>query len=454
MIYELMHKDVVVADVEIDSFGTLLRIVSVHHKDHFPFGTEPVQSTTDATKLRHWWGNRRIPLSRDDVRHFVDTFLPKSQDLGTLLLSCHGLSLSDCYWIREKGDGVSFANINFFENDYSYDLGDALFRHKGAAQSFFSPDATSEGNLKKRWKIIDGKRVLIKSGSLPHRYEVFHEVIVSSVCAALGIPHVEYRLLEDGDDIYCACDDFLGYSQDFVTAYMIFQAGDKRNDESAYAFLIRKYKELGIQDAALRIQQMLLVDFILGNEDRHLNNFGLLRDANSLKFVGVAPIFDNGSCLCFDKDDSFLEHAVETSWKPFATRSKPSPLDYLDQLPLSSSRLLFAVMPAIRASCVSMSPYLSSKRINAIYRFVARRVAMIAERFHVDKETNPFSLGPTQKRIIEYIQSHGGRLDKADELCLALGISRITAIRNLVTLTEQGLLKRVGSRKNGHWERA
>ncbi len=33
------------------------------------------------------------------------------------------------------------------------------------------------------------------------------------------------------------------------------------------------------------------------NEDRHLNNFGIIRDVNTLKWLDVAPIFDNGQSL-------------------------------------------------------------------------------------------------------------------------------------------------------------
>ena len=33
------------------------------------------------------------------------------------------------------------------------------------------------------------------------------------------------------------------------------------------------------------------------NEDRHLNNFGIIRDVNTLKWLDIAPIFDNGQSL-------------------------------------------------------------------------------------------------------------------------------------------------------------
>ena len=42
---------------------------------------------------------------------------------------------------------------------------------------------------------------------------------------------------------------------------------------------------------------MFILDYIIMNEDRHLNNFGIIRDVNTLKWLDVAPIFDNGQSL-------------------------------------------------------------------------------------------------------------------------------------------------------------
>ena len=40
-----------------------------------------------------------------------------------------------------------------------------------------------------------------------------------------------------------------------------------------------------------------MTDFILSNVDRHFNNVGVLRDAESLQFLRMAPIFDSGKSL-------------------------------------------------------------------------------------------------------------------------------------------------------------
>lgn len=45
---------------------------------------------------------------------------------------------------------------------------------------------------------------------------------------------------------------------------------------------------------------MIVCDFLSCNTDRHDLNLGLLRNVDTLEFVGVAPLFDNGRCFYFD----------------------------------------------------------------------------------------------------------------------------------------------------------
>ena len=42
---------------------------------------------------------------------------------------------------------------------------------------------------------------------------------------------------------------------------------------------------------------MFILDYLILNEDRHLNNFGIIRNVNTLEWVDIAPIFDNGQSL-------------------------------------------------------------------------------------------------------------------------------------------------------------
>ena len=49
------------------------------------------------------------------------------------------------------------------------------------------------------------------------------------------------------------------------------------------------------------MDHQILVDFVISEYDRHLNNFGIIRDADTLKMERLAPIFDSGGCLFVNK---------------------------------------------------------------------------------------------------------------------------------------------------------
>lgn len=42
---------------------------------------------------------------------------------------------------------------------------------------------------------------------------------------------------------------------------------------------------------------MFILDYLILNEDRHLNNFGIIRNVNNLNWIDIAPIFNNGQSL-------------------------------------------------------------------------------------------------------------------------------------------------------------
>ena len=83
----------------------------------------------------------------------------------------------------------------------------------------------------------------------------------------------------------------------------------KRHDSNKdYEEYIRKLESEGIKDVRTKIENMYILDFLIMNEDRHLNNFGIIRDVNTLKWLDVAPIFDNGQSLNIEYYDEEEMH--------------------------------------------------------------------------------------------------------------------------------------------------
>ena len=168
---------------------------------------------------------------------------------------------------------------------------------------FVSPDNTSDGNLQKRWKILDGKRCLLKSGSSPYSQQPFNEVIATIIMKRLGIDHVPYTVTWLDDKPYSVCEDFVTKDTELIGAWRVLQLRPKSNHENEYLHYVSLCKELGV-DIISALDRMIVLDYIIANEDRHFNNFGLLRDANTLEWIGAAPIFDSGTSLWYNKSAS------------------------------------------------------------------------------------------------------------------------------------------------------
>lgn len=75
---------------------------------------------------------------------------------------------------------------------------------------------------------------------------------------------------------------------------------EKDSHISHYDHYVDICKSLGINNIVERLDDMILVDYIMGNTDRHYGNFGLIRDVNTLEFIDTAPIFDTGNSLFYD----------------------------------------------------------------------------------------------------------------------------------------------------------
>ena len=188
MRYSLMHKNIVVADIEVDEvIGGITNIYDVFAPNHLPIGVYSKQNGKDVVDryaLNQWFADRCIPKHRMDIEEALEVLKFSARQL---VIESWGLSLSDHYWLRpcdnELSNTALYENVNFFDNDFSEDVGDILLGLKEETDdiNYWSPDNTTNGNLKKCWRIIDGKRCLLKSGSYPFKQQPFSEVIATRI---------------------------------------------------------------------------------------------------------------------------------------------------------------------------------------------------------------------------------------------------------------------------------
>ena len=376
MKYVLMHKEIPVVALDLDEVLCGIRkIDEVYNTEHLPVGIHIRHGSIDRTELNEWWIDRSIPASRSGVRKALEAL--NLSNTRMLLTKCFGLSLSDQYWIRPVDrEDLHWKDINFFDHAFSEDIGDVLLGKavKKGAFNFHSPDNTSDGCLKKRWKIIDGKRCLVKAGSAPLMLQPFNEVIATVIMEKLNIPHVPYRLLWDDEVPYSVCEDFITRDTELVSAWRVMQAIKRDNSTSVYRHYLNCCEALGIADITHAIDQMIVLDYIIANEDRHLNNFGLVRNAETLEWIGVAPIFDSGSSLGYDKLPAQILSGKDVDCKPFKKKHEEQ-LRLVTNYDWINFAALENIDEDIRKVFAEAGMYADENRISAVVSSVKRRIS-------------------------------------------------------------------------------
>ena len=162
--------------------------------------------------------------------------------------------------------------------------------------------------LKKAWVIENKTRYLLKGGYKNEILQPFNEVLASMICERLGFDHVTYTLDTYKDTVVSKCPCFINKNTELITCYQIRNNMKRHDSEEDYEDYIKKLEENNIKDARIKIENMYILDFLIMNEDRHLNNFGIIRDVNTLKWIDVAPIFDNGQSLNIEYYDDEEMH--------------------------------------------------------------------------------------------------------------------------------------------------
>ena len=377
MNYTLMHKDIPVADLTLDeTTGSIQLIDALFRGGHLPVGVSVRRGMADRAALNAWWTNRFIPSARSGLVDALSQLgFPDPQQVISRNL---GLSLSDHYWVKLAGSNLSWDEVNFFENDFSPDVGDALLGklNKTSGIDLRSPDWTCDGNLRKRWAILDGKRCLVKAGSGPFHQQPFNEVIASKMADRLGIPHIPYTLLWDDGIPYSVCENFVTPNSELIPAWRVMQFRERAYQASNYQHYCYCCEELGLPNVSCSLDQVIVLDYLIANEDRHLNNFGLLRDPDTLDYLGPAPLYDSGSSLGYNKLTPQILSGKDINCKPFK-RTHQDQLRLVTSFDWLDLSKLDGIDRDIREVFAGAEEFIDKERVEAIIASVNQRIQML-----------------------------------------------------------------------------
>ncbi len=188
--------------------------------------------------------------------------------------------------------------------------------------------AYSGANGKKIAVEYEGRQYMLKfppSGQqkpteLSYTNSCFSEHIACSIFRMLGVTAQETMLgtfdVAGKIKIVCACRDFTADGKqlfDFCSIKNTILDSDSNGSGTELSDILETIeKQQFIEPGRLleHFWEMFAIDALLGNFDRHNGNWGFLYDPVS-KATGLAPVYDCGSCLLPQADESVMQSVLE-----------------------------------------------------------------------------------------------------------------------------------------------
>ncbi|HAT4308325.1 hypothetical protein [Clostridium perfringens] len=273
---ELLHKDKVVANIVNDELEVLNEeMLPIYFKQN--------------GDLRSWLENRCIDTDRENSRLLKNILEIEQTNQISTVLYAHAHTLTDNYWIRLSTEpNLKYDDIDF-KNDILFDI--AIFGELPShditlnSEYFCTPELTLGGSFEKGWTLKNNDWFLIKTGE---NLNNFAEIIASDLCKYFNFNAVEYFKFNSSS---VCCKNFTN-NLEFDFEPMFDFVGDDDDLELSLNYIENINKSF-IPD----FLDMIFLDALLLNPDRHTNNYGLLKNSNTGEYIGLAPIFDNNLAL-------------------------------------------------------------------------------------------------------------------------------------------------------------
>ena len=308
----LMNQNKKVLLAEMDESNTFQEIYKYYDISYAPLSLyNAYNHNEDAlVSLNSWFKGRGIPAWRQNIEKLLEKLNVVSPT--ELLNKAYGLSLSDQYWIKGERQNLKWKDINFFINDFEYkDYLDVSLnsnsRESSTRISLHSPNNTTDGMVKKGWIIDkDNNRVLVKGAYSISGLEPINEWLASRICKRLDLDYCNYTLDVLRRQLVSKCKNFLTYDEEIISAsdIMNLNSDDNVSDYEKYVSILESY---GIKDVKKKLSDMYIVDYLMLNTDRHMKNYGIIRNVKTLKWERITPIFDTGTSLQSDVTLPYLD---------------------------------------------------------------------------------------------------------------------------------------------------
>lgn len=159
-----------------------------------------------------------------------------------------------------------------------------------------------------------------KNKDMSYSNSCFSEYLGCQIYESIGVPVQKTMLgtyrVKGKEKIVVACGDFTEPGivlQDFASLKNQMIDSERNGYGTELSDILQTFEEQIVVDPVIleeRFWDMFIVDALIGNWDRHNGNWGFLYDTRT-DAMALAPVYDCGSCLYPQADESIMESVLE-----------------------------------------------------------------------------------------------------------------------------------------------
>ena len=287
--YEIMHGNQKVASVCRNG------ICNIYMEEMLPYNLYLEQVAEEDIDGRiqnldnfyHWSASRILTLDREFAKEILNsigaTQSATDKERAQIALSYHCLSLMDIFWTKEKNEQQNFSELNLFENHLESAFVDVSLRGRQMTiqnRHLIADDLGTQGCYPKAWIRKQDGFWLMKDGGLE---PVEHELLASRIARCFRVNQVEYEeSFYDGQKVSVS-KIITSLSQSIVPMeYFQVYAANHEIDTMEYISQLDGYS----------YYMMNIIDYLVGNTDRHWGNWGLLVDNSTNQPIRLYDLMD------------------------------------------------------------------------------------------------------------------------------------------------------------------
>lgn len=305
--FDIMHKDRRVARIYENGKCTINYPSFMPYNLYLEKGEDTDSCVQNLNNFYYWCASRVLTLDRKYAKEILNSIgaiqAYTDKERAVIAISYHALSLMDVYWVRSKGEKLKFEDISLFRHSLSDAFVDVTLKGKNLtvenAQLITTLDQAGDlgtpGVAPKAWVRKNGEFYLLKDGD---ERDVDAELLASKILDCFQLHHVSYKEASfDGMRVskckIITSEEKSIVSSEFIELYCL------NHDKNKMDFILQK-DEYGYH-------MMNIVDYLIGNVDRHWGNWGFIVDNKTNKIDKLYPLMDlNKAFLSYDNLEGAL----------------------------------------------------------------------------------------------------------------------------------------------------